>query len=31
MAGASETTFDANTPPQAQPVSIKRRLAIRVE
>jgi len=28
---ASKTTFDTNAPPQAQPVSIKRRLAIRVQ
>jgi hypothetical protein len=27
---ASEITFNANTPPQAQPVSIKRSIAIRV-
>jgi hypothetical protein len=27
---ASKTTRNANAPPQAQPVSIKRRLAIRV-
>jgi hypothetical protein len=26
----SETTFNANVPPQAQPVSIERRIAIRV-
>jgi hypothetical protein len=27
---ASKTTFDANAPPQAQSVSIKRSIAIRV-